>query len=307
MPETSILPELTDEASVDAWFEDESAVAEAITHVGRVRGREYRRFARGSMLVLGDHEEVVKLFPRNCIRFHATEWAALNTLDRALPVPTPEPREFFQLDGWHGIAMSRLAGQELAELWPKLAPAAKQDLGRQLGEALAVLHRLEAPAGIPRMDWPAWVATRRKTIVEMQRSRGCPEPWLDQVPGFLEESDLRPGPVGWLHTEVMREHLLVREVDGHWRLSGLFDLEPSWVGPVDYELVAAGLFVAGGDSRVFRSILEGLGRAVTPGLSARCLALTLMHRYCHLPWYAQRIPVPADAPLSDCAGAWFGV
>ncbi len=302
-----MLPDLLTEEAVDAWFEEDSSVSDAVAHVGRTRGRNYEQFARGSMLVLGDDDEVVKLFPPGCAGFHAIEWAALGALDGSLPVPTPAPRESFLLDGWHGIAMSRLRGQELSDVWPGLTPESKQDLGRQLGEALAALHQLEPPGGIPRVDWPAWVSERRGRIVGMQRSRGCREEWLSRIPGFLETADLESGPTGWLHTEVMREHLLVREVGGHWRLSGLFDLEPSWVGPVDYELVAVGIFVAGGDPAVFRSVLEGLGRAPAPEHSARCLVMTLMHRYCHLPWYAQRIPVPESADLEECAGYWFGV
>ena len=238
--------------------------------------------------------------------FHATEWAALRALDGVLPIPTPSPRERFVLDGWHGLVMSRLQGEELAERWTDIPLDNQIDLGREVGEALSVLHEQEPPPEIPRVDWPRWVAERESTLVDTQRARGCREDWLEQIPSLLKGSDLRAGPMGWLHTEIMREHLLVERVADRWRLSGVFDFEPSWVGPRDYELCSVGLFVSGGQSKVFGAVLERLRREKGPALPPRCLAMTLMHRYCNLPWYARRLGTPEGSTLLDCAEQWFG-
>jgi hygromycin-B 7''-O-kinase len=45
-----------------------------------------------------------------------------------------------------------------------------------------------------------------------------------------------------LHTEVIREHLVVNP--GTWTLSGLLDFEQAMTGDRVYEFAAAGLFVS---------------------------------------------------------------
>lgn len=61
--------------------------------------------------------------------------------------------------------------------------------------------------------------------MDRQRARGLPEPWLEQIPGFLDSVLLPPQPTGsrppgvLLHTEFMRGHLTIDE-DDDWRLTG---------------------------------------------------------------------------------------
>jgi hygromycin-B 7''-O-kinase len=50
--------------------------------------------------------------------------------------------------------------------------------------------------------------------VSEQRALGLPEPWADQIPGFLDEVPLPSRPPVLLHTELMREHLLTAEGPG---------------------------------------------------------------------------------------------
>jgi hygromycin-B 7''-O-kinase len=90
-----------------------------------------------------------------------------------------------------------------------------------------------------------------------------PDPWLSQIEGFLESVPLARGrePV-LLHTEVIREHLVVSP--GTWTLSGLLDFETAMTGDRAYESVAAGLFVSRGDPRL-------LGRGIHSDSSAGVL------------------------------------
>lgn len=304
-----ILPDLRTESAVDAWVEDATAVQAALVELGRhlgLRGPP-ERYERGSVPVAAFGDRVVKLFPPEEGRHAATELAALQALHRALPVRTPAPYEPVRVDGWTVLVMERLDGHELANVWETLSPAVQVELGAEVGRALRVMHELPAPPEIPRVDWASWVAERTKTAVIRQRARGCPNDLLMQIPEFLSTADLSPGPIGWLHTEVMLEHLLADPHGSTWRLSGLIDFEPSWVGPVDYELSSIGLFVARGDRRVFHAVLEGLGRPIEPDLPRRVLGMALMHRYCNLGWYLRRLGRPhPGASLLDLAAHWFG-
>jgi hygromycin-B 7''-O-kinase len=81
-----------------------------------------------------------------------------------------------------------------------------------------------------------------------------------------------------LHTEVMREHLVVNP--GTWTLSGLLGVERAVTGDRAYEFVAVGLFVSRGDPRLLGRILAAYGRSFDP---RELLAYTLLHVHSNLP------------------------
>jgi hygromycin-B 7''-O-kinase len=85
-----------------------------------------------------------------------------------------------------------------------------------------------------------------------------------------------------LHTEVMREHLLVSEgPGGAWRLTGLIDFEPAMRGEREYEFVGVGVFVAEGDARFLAGTLASYGYdrdQLGPDLRRRLLAWGILHR-----------------------------
>ena len=201
--------------------------------------------------------------------------------------------------------MSRLRGVELVDAWPELTAAERLDLATQLGEALRVLHGIEAPTEVPRVDWAAWRADRLAGLVERQRARGCPDFLLESLPDLVSDgfsrAQLAEGRTGWLHTEVMREHLLVERGPTGWRLSGLFDFEPSWVAPVDYEFASVGLFFSAGEAPVLREVLRAAGVQASP---ERLFAMAAMHRYANFGWYHRRLGGPES--VAGLAEAWFG-
>jgi len=59
--------------------------------------------------------------------------------------------------------------------------------------------------------WPAFVAGQRARCVSDQRALSWPALWADQIPRFLDGSELPSRPPVLLHTEVMRQHLLTAE------------------------------------------------------------------------------------------------
>lgn len=304
-----MLPVLTED-TLDAWLRDAEAVTSGLTTAAAAVGLSgpLERFSRGSLPVAAVGDVVIKLFPSFEGRHRRAEVASLAGLDGALPVPTPRFLDERELPGWHVVVMGRLQGVELADRWPSLGPTARADLGRQVGECARTLNARPAPADVERIDWPAWVAERRGALVARQRRLGAPGWLVDALPGFLETADLAVGErgVGWLHTELMLEHLLVEEPSpGIYRLSGLFDFEPSMVGPVDYEWSSLGLFVARGAPTVWRAVLTGLGVRPSPEVSRRAFAMALVHRYAHLAWYLRRLPPPA-AHLEAVIESWFG-
>jgi hygromycin-B 7''-O-kinase len=297
------LPRVTNEEELDQFIEDGPAVEAVLSALGPRVGltEPLTRPQRGSAVVGMTGDEVVKLMAPIDAELSQSEQACLDALAGRLPIPTPELLGVGEIEGWRWIRMSRLKGQELVDVWPGLELEDKLSLATQLGEALAVLHGLEAPAIVQRLDWPQWTDQTVSGLEATQRALGCPEPLLEGLQDFVEGTDLRPGRVGWLHTEVMLEHLLVAKASGGWRLSGLFDFEPSWVAPCDYEFAAVGLFVSGGHRGVLSAALDGYGHAPDP---RRLFAMAMLHRYSNLAWYHRRLGGPTSLPA--LAEAWFG-
>ncbi|WP_072482040.1 phosphotransferase family protein [Amycolatopsis australiensis] len=258
-------------------------------------------FTEGSLPVyaVGD-DLVLKLYPPLYRDEVTTERTALEVLHGVLP--TPEPAGSGERDGWSWLLMRRLPGRTLNEAWPSLSPEDRQRLMPELGELLAALHAVDDPrlAVLAPPDWAQFVAAQRENVVEHHRRTGLDEAWLAQIPGFLGTVELGTPTVVPLHTEFMRDHVMV-DPDG--RVTGLFDFEPAMRGAAEYDFAAVGLFVTGGDGDLMRRFLDGYGQPVDP---RRCLAYALLHVYSDFTWYLDILPTPPEPTLDALAAAWWG-
>ncbi len=164
-----------------------------------------------------------------------------------------------------------------------------------LGRGLAALHAVDCSrVREVTVDWSDFIDAQRKTAVDRQRARGLAERWVELIPAFLDAEV--PGLVGsssLLHTELMREHLLMSRGPRGWELSGLFDFEPAMVGAPEYDLASLGVFVSCGDGAFLRRTLLAYGYPaprLDEALQRRVLAYALLHRYSNFRWYLERVP-----------------
>lgn len=274
-------------------------------------GVDVVRFAGGSLPVyaVGD-TRVVKLYPGAFHDSYQVERRVLQAIHHRLPIPTPGVEHAGEFEGWGFVVMERLHGQRLTAAWPRLSVVQRHRLASQLGEALAALHAISAPelAALGPPDWEQFLAQQRAGCVDRQRAAGLDNAWLTQIPGFLYSVRLDPSRPVLLHTEVMREHLLVSQHPDGWSLSGLFDFEPAMRGAREYEFAAVGLFVSQGDAGFLRRLLIAYGygpHQLDEALPRRLLAYALLHRYSDLPWYLERLPAPAVPTLDALAAHWW--
>jgi hygromycin-B 7''-O-kinase len=295
---------------------DETRLEAGVRHILRRHGLQDRlpeRFPSGSLpaYAIGT-AHVLKLYPP-CYAFEEPiERACLEAVEGRLGIPTPSVAGHGELDGWRYLLMSRLSGNLLSAVWGDLSRVDHERLMDQLGAALARLHALPSPGPpVPDRDWATFVASQRAGARERQHSRGVEEGWLRQVDPFLGSVDLpQVERKVLLHTEVMREHLLVEQAPEGWRLSGLFDFEPAMLGAPDYEMASVGIFVTRGDGALFRRLLLAYGlpsAELTPARSRRYLAYALLHVYSDLAWYLRLLPPGPDVTtLGALAQRWFG-
>jgi len=148
---------------------------------------------------------------------------------------------------------------------------------------------------------------QRASCRERQLARGLGAPWVDEVGDFLARwTPSDDGARVLLHTEVMREHLLVERRQGAWHISGLIDFEPAMLGAPEYELAAVGIFLTCAEPGLLRVLLDAYGAEIDDELPLRIMAYALLHRYSNLRWYLERLPVPDDVRnLESLARRWF--
>jgi hygromycin-B 7''-O-kinase len=265
------------------------------------------RFASGSVPVfaVGGHH-VVKLFPATQGSFFHTERAALARLDGALAVPAPRVIASGEHGPWHYLAMTRLPGHTLTEVWDAIGVDDRIRLMREAGEALAALHATGEIAFLA-VDWPRFMETQRASCRDRQLAKGLGAPWVDAIDDFLARWTPRDdGARVLLHTEIMRDHLMAERRDGAWRLSGILDFEDAMEGAPEYEFAPAGLFLTAAEPELLQSLLEGYGREADEELPYRLMAYALLHRYSNLRWYLERLPAAGAAgDLESLARAWF--
>lgn len=305
---------------VDTWDEfaavcaDEAVLRPGVDHLCRLLDLDTAslvRFTRGSVPVYAAGNLVLKLFPPVNVAGCHVEAGVLTALNGTLPTPTPRVHAVGEHDGWGYVLMSRLPGVPLESVWDRATGAERDRLAAQLGETLAALHEAQPPV-IDQWwpgDWSVFVAGQRAQCVAEQQGRGLAPAWAAQIPGFLDGVELAPGPPVLLHTEVMREHLLVTQQSGSWRLSGLFDFEPAMRGAREYEFAAVGVFVSQGDARFLRRALTAYGYSsdeLDHELRRRLLAWAILHRYSNLASYLRRLPAPDRPTLDALADRWFG-
>jgi len=266
-------------------------------------------FTEGSLPVyaVGD-DLVLKLFPPVHLDELPTERTMLEVLHGKLPIPTPALRDVGERDGWGYVLMERLRGETLKDAWPKLSTEDRNRLAPELGEALAALHSLRDPRldVLDPPDWAAFVAEQRANVVEHHRRTGLGEGWIARIPAFLDSVELGSPPAVPLHTEFMRDHVMVTH-DGErgYYATGLFDFEPAMRGAAEYDFVAVGLFVSGGDKDFLRRLLAGYGAEPDEEFSRRCLAYAFLHVYSNFTWYLKVLPAPEEPTPEALARAWW--
>ncbi|HEU4764531.1 MAG TPA: aminoglycoside 3'-phosphotransferase/choline kinase family protein [Candidatus Eisenbacteria bacterium] len=294
---------------MQASREGEVAVVDAIRRDLSL-GTGVRRFALGSVPVfaVGDGY-VVKLFPQAQRSYFEIERAVLPHIENLLPIPTPGLIAAGEHGAWLYLVMTRLPGHSLAEAWSEIAIGERPALVHEVGKALAALHAIPdgevAPVAI---DWPEFMAAQRASCRDRQLAMRLPSPWVDAVDGFLARwMPKDDGSRVLLHTEVMREHLLVDRREGNWRISGLVDFEDALRGAREYEWACAGIFLTCGEPGLLHAMLDGYGVRPDDELPMRCMAYALLHRYSNLRWYLERRPASGkEGDLESLARLWFG-
>lgn len=310
---SQLFPPAATEAAADAIEKTVAPFSAGLRVLGPQLGLPaagWQRFALGSCPVFHHDDHVLKLFAPPDHTLWQTEVAVLECLTGHAQVPAPRLRGHGTLDGWSYVWMSRLPGIALADAWNDLDPQQRGTLMHQVGALVANLRQVNVTGlRLPPPPWDGFVHQQRSGCLQRQRDTGLDEPWLRQVEPFLARTPLpHHGAPVLLHTELMRQHLLVEERNGQMVLCGVVDFEPAMVGNPEYELASLGLFVTCGQPGLLAQVLAGMDASALgtdPGFAQRCMAWALLHRYSRLRWYLEVLPTDGERTLEELARQWW--
>lgn len=250
---------------------------------------ELTRTREGTSVVFTTECEVIKLYPPFWALEGAAEATILGHVEGKLGVRTPEVVATGQLEDWPYLAMTKLPGVVLADVWATVAEWERLRVSRQVGQVLARLHALPtgALAAHPELRdrWRQVVTRPIDDCVTIHRGHGAPESWLAQLPAFFQTlPPLHPpdfAPV-LLHGDIHSWHLLLAQRDDGWSLDGLIDFDSALLGWREYEFAVTMLSFMARRPALLTECLRGYGAedlARDAALPRRLMAYALLNRY----------------------------
>lgn len=247
-------------------------------------------FAHGTNVVVSnDAGQIIKLFPPFLRHQFEAERLSLARFHGEVPATTPELLQEAELDGWPYLVMSRLPGRPLEEVWPALGDAERVEALARIGEIMRAAHALPTE-GLESIDlgWDAFVERQIAGCEGRHRRMGLPGHLVSQLPSYLESArPLLPRSVVpvLLTGEYTPENLLATRTGERWSVTGIIDFADACLGPREYDLLGPCLFLAAGSADLQRAFLCSYGYPttdLTPALSRKLMALSLLHRYSNL-------------------------
>jgi hygromycin-B 7''-O-kinase len=320
----ALLPPITNRADYEALRIDANIWPLAMQRIcqrhglstgGLTRFGDGTDTAYGSNIVFAVNEQyIIKLYPPFQRRLFEADRTVAGHVYGKLAVTTPEIYAYGMLENWPYLAMSRLQGLYLSDVWDTLEHTDQVRLASELAELLVQLHALPADnLTLLEANWPAFVDDRVRNCVQLHREQGVPEYWLQQIPTYLAYAaplyppDFTPAIVS---ADIHEYHLLVNHERGQWQLCGLFDFDDARIGFHEYDLASAGLFMMWGRPTLLRTFLLAYGYTeaqINEPLSHRLMAYTLLHRYRPLNWVREAFVKQPCSTLEELARAIYAL
>jgi hygromycin-B 7''-O-kinase len=161
-------------------------------------------------------------------------------------------------------------------------------IAAHLGEMVQHLHR--APiAQLTSLDhtqagWREFVQRRAAESAEAAQWEGIlPAPVVAEIPGFLA-SVLDGGenaPLVLMNGDLTEDHILLRQDNGKWRISGLIDFGDALVGQREYEWIALWFSGLDRDYECLMAFMDSYDPHIKldDNFFTRAMAFTFLHEF----------------------------
>jgi hygromycin-B 7''-O-kinase len=213
---------------------------------------------------------------------------------------------------WPYVVLSFIPGEPIREVREAISDKNLMCIAADLGRRVRALHALPLD-GVTSLDVTAasWLRYVRdqipRTIKALNRESLLPQRLLGQIPAYvaevldaslcnraspsartLSESAFHPGGCALscddlvlVSGDITEDHILLREVAGAWRISGLIDFADARIAPRDYEWVALWFGALDRDTGALSAFLHTYDPKIKldAAFYRRALAFTLLHEF----------------------------
>ncbi len=246
-------------------------------------------FRDGSNLVVAlDDAVVLKIFPPMLTHQWRAERGCLAALAGKLTVTTPQIVADGQRDGWHWLAMTRVAGVACEDVWPTLTEGEKDAIigriGRLIDEVQSTTPTDDIRALEPR--WHVFVPEQLARCRARHEGLGLPARLVTGIDDYLRDATstipLAPRLVILTGEYIQQNFMVQRDERGQWQVSGLIDFGDAMTGFGEYDLLGPSIFMCEGRHSAVRALLDGCHLQSSPELTRRLMTLLLLHRFSNL-------------------------
>ena len=196
-------------------------------------------------------EFVLRGAPLDAAQFPGERWF-MQQLHEHTRAPVPWPYLLDQstdIFGWNYVLMPRLPGLSLAdrEAWQKLSDEARRSIAHAMGAILAELHSLTwicVGNYDPNSDsilsaeisYPEQVLFNLHRALEScskatPRTTGADREWVDEIIAQGYSALHAPFQPCFVHGDYQESNVVVEDIGGEWKVSGVFDMYPGFSDP----------------------------------------------------------------------------
>ncbi|MGC9393426.1 MAG: phosphotransferase family protein [Anaerolineae bacterium] len=189
---------------------------------------------------------------------------------------------------WPYIIIDFKPGVPIREVRDRIPPRNLLRIAAELGEIVRELHRVPVASlrslAHTQASWQQFVRQRQVEVADAALWDGIlPEPVVAQIPEFLVSAlaGTEAGPLALLNGDLTEDHVLLKQRDGKWHISGLIDFGDALVGLRDYEWIALWFGALDRDYEELAAFLA----AYDPHLKlddaffTRAMAFTFLHEF----------------------------
>jgi len=225
---------------------------------------------------------VLKLLPRSVAHLAVREARCLEWLSRRSAIPSPTLLGTGQLEDWSYLLTTKLLGTPLSVRWAGLSGIDRDAIAAELGRLLRKLHEIPIGDFSPgNMLWESFLAQGAGKWLGRASVGRLSSRLRETGPDYIVRALKGQTALNrvFLHGDLAPENCLVSDVDGTWRISGIFDFGNAMVGDSVFDFTALTVLLAPGNAAILRQVFLGYGlpRTSVADQQALLMAYTLLH------------------------------
>jgi len=262
-------------------------VVEQLLRNESISYQSIKRFPMGGNIVYAiDDDLVLKLFYPFDREEYVIETEVLEKTDWSkISVEVPSLVKQGSIGKWHYLIMTRVSGELLIDVWENLSMKEQLDIATDVGVLIKQMHNLpvENYSNL-NQTYFEWISTQKKQVITHHSKTGLAPHLVEQLEKYVS-SFVPSSKKVMLTGEYTPFNLLVNQVDGRSRVTGLIDFADCFIGEPTYDLLGPILFNYYPTPGLTKNFLTAYGLELTESSRTYLMQLLILHRFSHLPNY----------------------